>query len=340
MQDRDSIRVFYGHDHIPERGEKTGGGIIKCQDLAELFPNTVKDANILYLVSSALPHFAPIMVRLAKRRGVRLVWNQNGVAYPGWHGPGWEHFNRDMKKILHMADYVVYQSEFCKLSADRFLGKYHGPSAILHNPVDTSFFVPSAVPPTGRHILLAGSHEHFYRVRCAIEMMAHLKEIIPEVQLTVAGRYFWRDEPNAARKEAENYTRKIGLEKHVTFLDSYSQEEAVPLLQSAHLLIHTKFNDPCPRLVVEAMACGLPVVYSASGGVPELVGNSAGVGVEAQLDWERDHPPDPRNLADAVIKVFEDYDRFRQNARSLAVNKLDAKLWIAQHKDVFSTVLH
>lgn len=339
VRDKTTISVYYGHDHIPKRGEKAGGGIIKCQDLAERFPNSVKDANILYLVSSALPHFAPIMVRLAKRQGVRLVWNQNGVAYPGWHGPGWEDFNRDMKKILHMADYVVYQSEFCKMSADRYLGEYRGPCSILYNPVDTFIFVPAPIMPPGKHLLLAGSHEHFYRVQCAIEMMVHLKEIIPEIQLTVAGRYFWRASPDAARREAEDLAKSLGVEKQVRFLGSYTQEEAIPLMQRSHILLHTKFNDPCPRLVVEAMACGLPVVFSASGGVLELVGDSAGIGVEAPVDWKRDHPPDPYLLAMAVERIFANYQELSSNARKRAVSVLHTEKWVNEHEKIFSNIL-
>ena len=74
-------------------------------------------------------------------------------------------------------------------------------------------------------------------------------------------------------------------------------------MQSADILLHTKYNDPCPTVVLEAMACGLPVVYSASGGTPELVGDDAGIGVDAPLDWEHDHPPAPEALAEAVLVV-------------------------------------
>ena len=65
-------------------------------------------------------------------------------------------------------------------------------------------------------------------------------------------------------------------------------------MRRADLLLHTKYNDPCPTVVLEAMASGLPVVYSASGGVPELVGEEAGVGIPAPFDWEHDHPPKGR----------------------------------------------
>ena len=61
-------------------------------------------------------------------------------------------------------------------------------------------------------------------------------------------------------------------------------------------------KDPCPSAVIEAMACGLPVVYPASGGTVELVGDEAGIGVPHPDGWERDEPPDPEALADAVAQ--------------------------------------
>ena len=50
-----SIKVYYGQDHIPRRDEPASGGIVKCQDLQNIFPNDPMHPNLLYLVSSDLP---------------------------------------------------------------------------------------------------------------------------------------------------------------------------------------------------------------------------------------------------------------------------------------------
>ena len=337
--DGNSCRVFYGHDHIPLPDENAAGGIIKCQDLQGVYPNTVNGANILYLINSALPHFALVVAHYARRKGVKLILNQNGVAYPGWHGPGWEKLNEPIAELLCQADYVFYQSKFCKVSANRFLGKRKGPFEILYNPVDTKIFKPASVPRKGTRILLAGSHQHFYRVRSAIEMLSHIVADVPDMRLTIAGRYIWKPKQEEALAEARDFAAKLGVTQYIDFMGEYSQKEAVSLMQQSHILLHTKYNDPCPRLVVEAMSCGLPIVYSHSGGVPELVGEDAGIGVSAPLDWEYDHPPDPQELARAVIDVLSDYERFSKAARARAVKRFDVRPWLERHKTVFESLL-
>ena len=97
--------------------------------------------------------------------------------------------------------------------------------------------------------------------------------------------------------------RDLDLDTAVEFVGPYTQAQAPALMQRADILLHTKYNDPCPTVVLEAMASGLPVVHSKSGGTPELVGNEAGIGIDAPLDWERDHPPSPDDLAAAVLAV-------------------------------------
>jgi len=66
-------------------------GIVKCQDLAATFPNVTEGANIVYWSAARLPPEAPAPGAAGGAgRGARDVLNQNGVAYPAWHGPGWD----------------------------------------------------------------------------------------------------------------------------------------------------------------------------------------------------------------------------------------------------------
>ncbi len=332
--------VSYGYRSLPSRSDKVSGGIIKLQDLSAAFPNENEQPNILYLISSALPAAAACMARLAQKRGVKFVLNQNGVAYPGWHGPGWEKTNRPLAAVLQQSDYVIYQSEFCKLSTDRYLGACRGPSQVLHNPVDTAVFRPvDARIDRPWTILVAGSHLAFYRIQSAVDALQALAGTNDNVRLLFAGQYGWRRTAEESLAELRQYVHHRQLTERVEIRETYTQDESVALLQSADLLMHTKYNDPCPRVVVEAMACGLPVVYSATGGVPELVGTTAGLGVPGPLDWEKDHAPHPEELAQAVLQILADYPAYTNAARARAVACFDVRLWLDQHREIFTQLL-
>lgn len=337
----DSPRVYYGFRKIPGAGEPAFGGIVKFQRMQPHFPNRPESYNILYLLSSALLPSATATAAGARAAGARIAWNQNGVAFPAWHGPGWEETNRPMRQIMRAADHVFYQSRFCRESADRYLGTFEGISEILYNPVDTSVFVPAVGDPSPGSLvlLLAGSHWQRYRVETALKTLSRLRQTHAGARLIVAGRFCWDSDRSRARLEAEELAASLGVREHVTFTGPYTQEAAVPLMQSAHILLHTKCNDPCPGLVLEGMACGLPVVYSNSGGTPELVGAEGGIGVDSDVSWERHTPPDPALLAEAVREVAAGLADYRAEARERAVRHFDLQPWLAAHRRVFGSFM-
>jgi glycosyltransferase involved in cell wall biosynthesis len=325
------VAVSYGVERMPDAGEVVHGGAVKFAELHEELPNAPRDFNVLYLGSSSLPIEAPMLVRLARRRGAAFVWNQNGVAYPGWYGPGWELVNEPRARLLHDADHVFFQSEFCRLAADRFYGERRGPAEVLYNPVDTRRFRPA--PPTSRPLtlLLGGSQYQRYRLVAALETIALVRRERPDARLLVAGALSFADDASA---QIATEVARLGIEDAVELVGPYVRRDAPALMQRADLLLHTKYNDPCPTVVLEALASGLPVVYSASGGVPELVGADAGIGIEAPLDWERDHPPSADRLADAVLAVDADLPDRADAARERAL-RFDSRGWIARHRTVF-----
>jgi glycosyltransferase involved in cell wall biosynthesis len=337
VQDR-KPRVFYGYDRISGRTEYADSGMVKAQLMQDQFPNSPDRFNVLYLVSSRIPYGAVQIASAARSKGVRLVWNQNGVGYPACY-KDWQAVNAPLRELLHAADHVFYQSEFCRLSADRFLGVRKGPWEVLYNPVDISIFTPTAPPDPGQLVmLLGGSQYQAYRVATAINVLAEVMRFRPEASLYVTGRLSWSDEAQAARM-ALNWARERGVQDRVSFLGPYNQSEAPTIFRRAHVLLHTKYNDPCPGAVIEAMACGVPVVYSASGGVPELVGKDAGIGISVDLNWDRDIPPDARAMAEAVLEVARHRKEFSHAARQRAEEKFDSRPWIQRHQEVFEDLL-
>jgi len=131
----------------------------------------------------------------------------------------------------------------------------------------------------------------------------------------------------------------LDITDNVEFVGQYSQNDAPGLYCRADILLHTKWRDPCPGLVIEAMSCGLPVIYSESGGMPELVWATAGIGVPAGGSWEEIDPPDPELLSTAVLQVADRLDWYSENARRCAVERFDLSRYMNQHRSVFEEVL-
>jgi glycosyltransferase involved in cell wall biosynthesis len=296
--------------------------MVKFQRLQAAFPHRPRDFNLLYLGSSSLPTDERTLIELARRRGAPVVVNQNGIAYPAWAGSDTERLNARLRRVLQAATHVVYQGEFCKQAADEFLGPPEGSWEILPNAVDTQEFTPAErTPDGGPLLLLAGDQSQAYRLETALRTLA----LLPDAWLLVTGSVVG----------GEQLIGELGLSDRVEFAGRYAQRDAPALYRRAHVLLHPKVRDPCPNVVLEALACGVPVVHSESGGVPELVGN-AGIGIDSETTWERDVPPAPADLAEAVRAVLSSHDSYRERARARAVEHFDLVPWIERHKALFA----
>jgi glycosyltransferase involved in cell wall biosynthesis len=321
------LRVFYGHDRVPGPGEPVAGGTAKFQRLATRFPNRPTDFTLLYLGSTWLPRDLRPLLCLAQRRRVPIVVNQDGVAYPGWAGAETDELNRPLRSALQAADYVLYQSEFSKRTSDEFLGEPSASWEILYNAVDVDHFTPApTLPPGPPVLLLAGDQTQAYRLELALRTLA----LLPETRLIITGRLASSPEPLLGQS---------GLRERVEFVGRYDQRRAPEIIRRAHVLLHTKVNDPCPSAVIEAMACGLPVVYPQSGGTVELVGDVAGIGVPHPDGWERDDPPPPDALAEAVRRVVGKLEQYAAAARERAVKRFALAPWLERHAQLFEELL-
>lgn len=311
------------------------GGAVKLLSLRDAFPSDEERFNLLYLVSSAPPEFAEEIAEVCREKSIPLIWNQNGVGYSGWAGDEAERHNGPMRKLRARANYVIYQSAFCREAAEKFLGPCPVPGEILWNPVDLGKFRPGNLPPAPLRLLTLGTQNYRERVLAPIAALKLLHEAGENCELTIAGRMLWA----GAAEEVRVAIAEAGLEKKVTVRPAFTQDEAVVLYQSHHILLHPKYQDPCPTVVIEALACGLPVVGSASGGLPEMVPDDSGILLAIPQVWDRLITPTGQELALAIETIRPHLAEMSRSARQHAETHFGAEGWVARHREIFSRAL-
>jgi glycosyltransferase involved in cell wall biosynthesis len=236
-----------------------------------------------------------------------------------------------------MADHVVYQSQFCQVSAERYLGPSEVPSQVLYNPVDLTRFAPRPEDRGKRalRILAAGTHGTRDRVISVLEMLALLGREGIEATLTIAGKFQWKN----GEGDFSSEVNRLGLAEQVNRVAHFSQDDAAALYQAHDLLVHPKYMDPCPTVVIEAMACGLPIVGSASGGMPELVPDTCGKLVPSPSDWEKRHTPTGLELSNAVAEILPDLASMGIAVRKHAEDCFSVDQWVEDHRRIFQNLL-
>jgi glycosyltransferase involved in cell wall biosynthesis len=327
------VAVFYAG----ARAGEFGGTLVKVRLLKSRFPEHRIGLSLLYVLSNAI-YVPQVVLDRVRAAGVPVVLNQNGVFYPGWYPDEWQRANVRMAKVHAVADHVFYQSEFCRRCAERFLGARSGPSEILYNAVDTSHFTPREDAPRRGHFtfLLTGKigPSTAYRLTSSIAGLAAARAGGLDVRLRVAGVIDAKLEA-AARAQIE----RLNSSDAVTFSGPYTGEQAPQVYRSADAYLMTKHNDPCPNAVLEAMAAALPVLYTASGGVPEQVGPEAGVGLPVPDTFERDVTPEPQAIAEGMARIMRGREAMAAAARARAVEHFCLSRWFARHEEVFRALV-
>lgn len=329
----DLVRVFYGG----ARPGNFGGPKVKVQRLQQFFPEHRLNYNLVYSLSNT-PYLSEGAVETLVRRRVPIVHNQNGVFYPAWFNGDWEAKNAEMAIAYHRADHVFFQSEFCRKSAETYLGVRKGRGEVLFNAIDTTHFKPrSDFDRAGqpfRFLVTGKIDQHmFYRLESSIRGLSAARDAGLDARLEIAG---WLD--GSAEGQAEALSASLGVTPFVELTGPYTQEAAPNVYKRADAYIMTKHNDPCPNTVLEAMSCGLPVLFARSGGVPELVAD-CGVGLISEEGWDEVFVPDAASVAEGMKEIVRRHAGLARAARMRAETHFEINNWIERHQSVFNDLM-
>ena len=332
-------KCFYGFN-VAGQHEKTSGGRVKFQILNTIYKNNETDFNIVYLCSSCLPIGIDKYIDCFKKRCCKVVWNQNGVATPASYGREYDVINSRIKTNIHKADWVIYQSDFCKKTADEMIGKVACNLSIIHNAVDINHYAgKQKIKNESCKILVTGSHHYSFRVLDAIKVISILNAKQKHCyKIIIAGNLLW-DSLKNCKRQIKQYGKENNVLDDIKIEGRYSQLQALQIYNQADILLHLMPLDPCPTVVIEAMAMGLPVVYDKSGGVVELVGDRCGVGVTSSSSINKYYSLDLNIVAESIRLVKNNLDEYSANCIDHVQQHFNHYKWIQEHNKVFQKVL-
>ncbi len=272
----------------------------------------------------------------ARQRGIPIVQRLNGMNWlhrlpSAPHRPRFslrhilraELANLNLALIRRrLATAIVYQSHFAQRWWERTHGSIPQPTRVIYNGVDLSLFTPQGEHqrPTDRlRILmvegsLGGGYE--WGLHIAVRLLEEMRLLQSQwsdpyrngVELMIAGQV----------AESLRHKWDQATEERIQWLGRVAATDIPSLDRSAHLLYSADVNAACPNAVIEALACGLPVLAFESGALPELVTPECGRVVPYGGDAWRLEEPDIRALAQAGVELALQQERFRQAARQRA----------------------
>ncbi|HEX9089985.1 MAG TPA: glycosyltransferase family 4 protein [Anaerolineales bacterium] len=277
----------------------------------------------------------------AKRNGVRIIQRLDGM---NWihrkRHTGWRHYLRaEYGNILlslirsRLADQIVYQSKFSRKWWESVYGENNTPWQVVYNGVDLERYTPDGAgrPPEEyvRLLIVEGSIGGGYEwgLETAIQLAERMTTPhIRDVELMVVGRI------STALQQEWKGKAKV----RVSFMGQVLPEQIPELDRSAHMLFAADINPACPNAVIEAMACGLPILAFDTGALSELVTPVAGRLARYGRDpWKLD-PPDVDGLAESANLILNNQAAFRKAARRRAEEAFGLDLMVDSYLEALN----
>jgi glycosyltransferase involved in cell wall biosynthesis len=264
----------------------------------------------------------------ARQQGVRVIQR---LAQGNWvHKARFISINHTFRSVRNnyllafirrfMTDAVIYQSEFVKNYWTQEFGRVESEEFVIYNGVDLSSFSSGEKDDCPvdhiRIIVVEGKYGEGNQVylEMAINFAERLEKVLSKkIELVIVGEV-----PIALQEKYSNLSRIWITWKGIVERDS------IPAInRNGHLFFAVELNAGCPNSVIEAMACGLPVVGFETGSLPELVRDGAGEIVPYGADHWRLEPPDIDHLVSAAVRIINNQGQYRMAARKRAVAAYD-----------------
>jgi polysaccharide biosynthesis protein PelF len=228
----------------------------------------------------------------------------------------WKFFCGNIIKCVYSSAKKVYPVCKANVGWESYLGLESSKIKIIYNGVDTNIFYPFEVKreterPT---VVYVGRIDLFKDILTLLEAVKYSKTNIPNINCLIYGSC--NDEDYA--KTLINKVNTLGLEDNIKFMGKTTK--AAEAYNAGDLVVLTSLTEGFPFSIIEAMACGKPIVSTDVGGVREAL-EGCGLLVKSRH---------PKEFSQAIVSILTD-PKLRLN---LSKNALERARAIFSRNDI------
>ncbi len=229
---------------------------------------------------------------------------------------------KSMEKSCKRADKIITISEFSKSEIVKYLEVPEEKIEVVPNGVDTERFrfdiseeavevAKEKYAIKGSYILYLGTIEPRKNVQKLIQAYALLKKEFPAApQLILAGGRGWFSEGIYGQAE------ESGVKEYVRFLGYVADDDVPILLKGAEIFVFPSLYEGFGMPVLEAMACGTPVLTSNVASLPEVAGDAAVLV----------NPYDTKGIKQGMAELLQNSE-LRQQCREAGLARVQEYSW-------------
>lgn len=259
-------------------------------------------------------------------RFVTVVHDLIPLRFPNWKSPLTHYFRYWVPLVLQQAEHIICNSE----STARDVCQHYGISASKVTAIplgyDANHFRPVSLNSEAAHLpyfLYVGRHDPYKNLHRLIDAFAAIAPHT-DASLYIGGSADPRFTPDLA-----THAQEKGVANRVKFLDYVCYADLPMLYSNAIALVFPSLWEGFGFPVLEAMACGTPVIASNQSSLPEVAGEAA-----ILIDPNRVEP-----MADAMRQVVED-SQLRSQLRQRGLAQAQTFSWQKAGRATGELLLH
>ena len=268
-----------------------------------------------------------VFILLTKWFKKKLIFHCHSGKFDRFYEQGPEIQKFLIKKVISSSDCVIALTERWAVFFTKFVSKKR--IKVLPNSVHADLYeyyrkkTRKSKRPT---LIFAGIFSENKGIYDLLSVIVRLKEQIPEIRLLLAG--------DGNITKIKELIKTNAIEDNVEIVGWVSPEKLISLYCESHIFVLPSYYEGLPMVLIEAMACGLPVVSTRVGGIPEII--------EEGINGFLIMPGDKEALFEKLLALSKDLDlclKIGENNISKVKKEYDISIYSKKLKFIYNSLI-